>query len=357
MGDKQIHRGFKIFLLLLIVGILFFANKDHQVKFIEAYQSLTTREKSLEKIKSIDLDSNIRVGFFDENIAQWDGDKLSIVDMNNNPIIEKQFNFETPEAIFGQYGSYIMDKSNGNIYIIDNKGETKERLILDHKIYNLLEEQDHIIVYTRSEEDENLVLFDNNGVLLRIHPVKDMSILTYNINEKNDRYLISNLNIQSVLKSHMTIYSMDGEEINKMDISDEIIIFTKFVNEDLIALTDKCLYYIKDHKIHWKKSFSNIKDIELQNNEIYLLYGDHLEILNLEGRTIKKSFLNEQYRKMTNSEKYILLWGDYNLLGLQGNKEILKYKHDTVIHDIILNKNYLGLMDSSTLHLFEVHNK
>ncbi|NLY46046.1 MAG: hypothetical protein GX053_08690 [Tissierella sp.] len=56
-------------------------------------------------------------------------------------------------------------------------------------------------------------------------------------------------------------------------------------------------------------------------------------------------------------EKSILLWGDYDLVGIQGDKEILKYKHDKPIENIIINNNYLGLVDDSSLHLFEVNNK
>mgnify|MGYP000959007494 FL=1 len=105
------HKGFKIFVLLLLIGVLFFINKDNQGKLIKAYKSLTIRQKSLEKIESISLDSGIdEVGLFDKNIALWGNNKLSIVDINNDLVLEKQFNFENPDIVFGQKSSYIMDK-------------------------------------------------------------------------------------------------------------------------------------------------------------------------------------------------------------------------------------------------------
>ena len=352
------HKGFKIFVLLLLIGVLFFINKDNQGKLIKAYKSLTIRQKSLEKIESISLDSGINeVGLFDKNIALWGNNKLSIVDINNDLVLEKQFNFENPDIVFGQKSSYIMDKSIGDIYIINSKGETVERVGLDNSINNLIEHEDNVIIHTESEEKENLVLLDTNGVFFRIHPIENIDILTYTFDKKNEKYLISNLNIEDELRSEIQIYSINGELLDKVQIPNEIIIFTEFVNEDLIALTDRCLYYIKDGKVFWKKTFSDIKDILLNNNEIYILYGENLEILDIEGRIISKLSFNKKYSRMKNFDKYLLIYGDNNLIWIQGSKEILDYKHSTDIKDIVINRNYLAIMDDSNLHLFKVINK
>ena len=352
------HKGFKIFVLLLLIGIIFFMNKDNQVKFINAYRSLTMRDKILEKVQFTELDENVeRVGLLGKNTTIWNNSKLSIMDKDSNLILEKQFNFEMPDIIFGDKHSYIMDKATGDIYIINNNGETIERIVLDNKINNLVKDEDHLIAHTKSEEEENIVLLDNEGVLLKVHPIESMSILTYNVDKKGDKYLISNLMIKDMLKSEIYSYAIDGKLLNTSTIDNEIIIFTKFVKDDVIVLTDKCLYYIRDEKIYWKKSFTNIKDVILRDDYVYILYGENLEIINLEGRTIDKLSFTEQLSKICDYDKLILLWGDYDLLGIEGNKKILKYKHNEVIKDIIISKNYLGLVDHSGLHLFEIHNK
>lgn len=352
------HKGFKIFALLLLIGIIFFMNKDNQVDFIEAYKSLTIRDKTLEKVQSIELDKNVeRVGLFNKNIAIWSGSKLSIIDIDSNLLLEKQFNFETPDVIFGDNDSYIMDKSTGDVYIINNKGETIERVVLDKRINNLIEDENNLIVHTKSDEEENLVILSNMGAFLRVHPIEDMDILTYNLDKYGDKYLISNLMIEDKLKSEVYIYSIDGELLNTNKIDNEIIIFTEFVNDDLIALTDKCLYYIRDEEIYWRKSLSNIKDIILKDEEIYILYGQNLEIIDLEGRTIEKLIFTEHLNRISAYDKLLLLWGNYDLLGIQSNKEILKYKQNELIKDIIINKDYLGLVDNSGIHLFEIKNK
>ena len=352
------HKGFKIFVLLLLVGIIFFINKGYHVKFIEAYKSLTTRDKSLELMQSFELGLDTdRVGFLQNNIALLSGDKLSIIDIDQEQILEKQFNFEAPEIVFGEKFSYVMDKSTGDIYFINNKGETVERVVLDNKISNLLVNEDNIIVHTKSEYEEDLAILDTRGVYLRFHSIEDMNILTYDLDKNKDKYLISNLIVKDQLKSQINVYSIDGELLNTNEISNEIIIFTKFVDKDLIVLSDKSLYYIKDDKIHWKKSLTSIRDVILVDKEIYILYGNNLEIINLEGRTTAKHTFTEDLSRIKYFEKLVLLWGEHGLVGIQGDKEILKYSHDKAIEDIIINKNYLGLVDDSSLHLFKVNNK
>lgn len=352
------HKGFKVFVLLLLVGVIFFISKDNQTKFTEAYRSLTIKDKTLEQIKSIQLNPDIdKVGLLEKNIGLWSGEKLSIVDINNELIIEKQFNFDTPDIVFSENSSYIMDKSTGDIYIINNKGETLERVVLDKEISNLLVDEYYSIVHTKSYEEENLVILNNNGVFLRLHIIEDMDILTYHVDEKGEKYSISNLRVKDDLISQVLTYSINGELINTNEIQNEIVIFTKFVNDDLIILSDKCLYYIKDDKVYWKKSLSHIKDIIQDNEEMYILYGDSLEIINLEGRTTGKLSFTEDLRRMKYYKKSILLWGDYDLIGIEEDKEIFKYRHDEAIKDIIINKNYLGIVDNNSLNLFKINNR
>lgn len=352
------HKGFKIFVLLLLVGVLFFINKNNQLKFIQAYKSLTTREKSLKKIKSIDInESDFKIEWLNRNIAKWSGTKLSIMDIEDNLILEKQFDFDNPDAVFRKDRIYIMDKSSGDIYILDNEGQTIERVELEKSINNFKEDENEIIVHTKSEVEENLVFLNTKGVFLRIHPIEDMNILTYDADKNYERYLISNLIIEDALKSEIYIFSINGELIDTVHITNEITVFTKFVNDDLIALTDKCLYYIKDSKIFWKRTFSDIKDILLNDNGIYILYGDNLELIDLEGRTIEKFELTKYYNNLKDFGRNIFLIGYNNLIGIQGNKIIIEYNHDTGIKDIVVNRNYLGIIDDSNLHLFEVNNK
>ncbi len=356
MKDNS-QKRFKIFILLLLIGVLFFVNKENQGKFINAYKSLTIREKGLEKIETMEMDSNSDIALLKKDIAKWENNKLSLLDKDKKIILEKQFNFETPYVVFGENRIYIMDKSSGDIYILDSKGDTIERVILENKIQNLSEIGNNIIIHTEAESEEKLIILDINGVFLKIQPIKDMNILTYTVDSKSENYLISHLNIGDELYSEIQLYSISGDMVDKVKIINEIIVFTEFLNGDLITLTDRTLYYIKDSKIFWKKTFPDSKDILLLDNEIYVLYENNLEVIDLEGRTTNKFSFTEDYDKMKNLDKYIFIYGNNDIIGLQGDREILEYRHDTAIKDIVVNKNYLGIIDDDNLHLFRLINK
>ena len=228
MDDKKNinHKGFKIFILLLLIGILFFLDKDNLIKITQAYKSLTIREKSLEEMESISLNPEVdELALYDKNIVMWEYNKLSIKDINNNILLEKQFNFEDPDILFGQESFYIMDKSSGDIYSINSKGETIERLTLDKQINNLIEDNDNIIAHTKSQ-DESLVFINSEGVFLRIHPIEDSNILTYSLANNSERYLISNLSIEDEFLSELYLYSINGDLLDRLQINNEVIIFT-----------------------------------------------------------------------------------------------------------------------------------
>lgn len=356
MKDNN-QKRFKIFVLLLLIGVLFFVNNENQGKFIKAYKSLTIREKSLEKLATMEMDSTSEIALFEKNIAIWKDNKLSLLDKDEEIVLEKQFNFETPGVVFDENRIYIMDKFSGDIYILDSKGDTIERVTLENKIQNLTEIDNNIIIHTESESEEKLVILDTNGVFLKIQPIEDMIILTYAIDLKNEKYLMSHLNIEDELYSEIQFYSISGDMVDKVHIYNEIVVFTEFLNDDLITLTDKSLYYIKDGSIFWKKTFPDIKDILLLNNEIYVLYENTLEVIDLEGRTTNKLTLTNDHNKMKNLDNYIFIYGNNDIIGLQGDREILEYRHDTAIKDIVVNKNYLGVIDDDNLHLFRLINK
>lgn len=356
MKDKS-QKGFKILILLLLIGVLFFINKENQGKFLSAYKSLTIREKSLERVSTIEIDSNNQIDLLDRDIFKWNNNILSIINRNGELILEKQYNFQTPYVVFGKNRIYIMDASSGDIYILDSKGDTIERVILEDEIKNLTENGNSLFIHTESELEENLVLLDTNGVFLRIQPIENMNILTYVVDNKNEKYLMSHLNIVDEFYSEIQLYSINGDLIGKLQIDNEIIVFTEFLNDDLITLTDKCLYYIKDNNIFWEKTITDIKDILLHDNEIYILYGDNLEVVDLEGRTINKFSFTNGYDKMENQDNFILIYGNNDLIGVQGDREILEYRHDSAIKNIVMNKNYLGVIDDANLHLFRLVNK
>ncbi|NLN15264.1 MAG: hypothetical protein GX185_06640 [Tissierellia bacterium] len=350
------HRTFKLFLLLLLIGVLFFIKKDNQDKLIMAFKSLSIRQKALELKNSLPVVPTMEdIMFIDDNMAYWNGDKLTIIDKKNNPILEKQFNFEEPYAYFGNKSIYVVDTSKGNLYILDHKGETRERVSINKAVFDLKEDYDNIIIHTKAQEEE-LIFLDKKGLILRNHPLEEGDLLTYSLAEDGTIYSISNLVFEDELTSWVYLYTIEGQLLENIPIVDEIIIYTQFVDHDLVILTDRALYYIKDGKIHWKKPFSKIKDISIKD-KIYILHGDYLELIDFNGRTLEKIKVGTQYNRMLLSKSYTYLYGQEQILGLHDNEKILSYRHDTLIKKLIIDGDNIAILDKDGLHIYKLINK
>ena len=193
-------------------------------------------------------------------------------------------------------------------------------------------------------------------------PILDMLLTDFKsiINEIDwkDKYLISNLNLkEDKLKSEISIYSIEGEKIHNLDIKGEIVFFSEFIKDEIIALTDANLYLIKDGDIQWKKPFYSIKDVEHKDNRIYILYDNILEVVDLKGRTEEKFIIGSKYNKILPFGKYILLYGNNDLLGIQGSRQVINYKHPEEIIKIDTNKSMIGIYGDKKLELFKLINK
>ena len=70
------------------------------------------------------------------------------------------------------------------------------------------------------------------------------------------------------------------------------MVYLNFTSKnEIIALSDRSLYLIKDDKIMWKKEFDLIKDIYLGKDKIYILYSNYLETIDFNGNTEEKNWI------------------------------------------------------------------
>src|SRR5690606_32293768 len=161
------------------------------------------------------------------------------LNLDGSIILEKDLNFENPHVVFGVKTIYLMDKNTGDLYLLNREGETIKRIELDEKIIKLEESLDGVIINTKSEDMESIQILNFNGEPIRKHNIDDKNILNYAVSENNQNYLISYLNLgEGSLKSDVLIYSIEGIELAKLDISEEIVFLNEFIRDDIILLTD-----------------------------------------------------------------------------------------------------------------------
>lgn len=305
-NKRSSHIGFKIFIIGFLILSMIFLKEENQNKIIGFLDSLWGKEKVLKLTDSFEGQEDIiSMNVYDGNIVVWRNNKISFLKSDGTLALEKEFNFVEPSVYYGDKYIYIMDNSTGDIYSLDKKGQTVDRLQLNKEIYNIKETNENLIYHIKTFDLESINILNKNKVLIGNHSFENENILSYATNKNGNMTLVSLLNLKGdMIKSHLYCYGENNEKLNSLSFQGEILLFLEFTSkEEIVALTDKGLYFIKDGKIMWKKQFDIIKDICVWDNKIYILYSNYLETIDFTGRVENKIGFAEEYNKIVAFDK------------------------------------------------------
>ena len=325
--NKKISKGFMIFVLILAIIILVFLQEKNQEKFNNLFNGITS--KDLELILENEYLGN-NLGYYKGSLIQFEDSILKYLDSEGQDVWIKDFGFVDPMIYYGDRAIYIVDKAAGDIYALDNKGNTLSKHQLFKAIFNLKESKEGIIVHLKEQGEESLVMMDKDGNELGEH-VAGGNILTYDLNNDNSSYVYSSLSLDNQLTSKVMINDMDNDNKYSLELKDEIVVFTQFVKNQLLIITDNDVKIVQNGEVKWTKEYPLIKDVFVKNNEIYLLYGDNLEVLDLNGESKLKIILGLEYNNIRPIGNFLALYGNQNLMFLDGETDVIRYLADSNI--------------------------
>lgn len=314
--NKTEHRGFKIFLLIFTIGSLFLLREENQNKIINIINSINYKEGTLELVDSFDIREDIlSVNIYEDTIIKWNNNKLSFLDLDGRKILDKEFNFIQPAIYYGKDLIYPMDKARGDIYSIDKRGETIERLELGKEIFNFQEINGNIILHEKLSGIENLTILDKKKNSIGDYSYEDKSILTYSLNKEESKRAIGLIQLDhGEINSLVDVYGKDNESLYSIDIDGELIVYLEFTpKDDIVILTDRGIHFTRDGEILWTRDLNLIRDLYLADEEIYLLYSNYLETMDFRGNIKNKLAFTEEYEKILLFQNTILVYGDKNI--------------------------------------------
>ena len=347
--EKHMGKGFKIFLLLFAIIILVFMKEDNQQKFVFLFNNITSKEIDLQLDREYLGES---LNFIDATLVKWENNTISFLNEDGSESWSKKFEFNDPQIIYGEKYLYIMDKLTGDIYQLNNKGDTTSKLQLDNPVLNIKESYNNLIIHLNIDDNEGLEFIDTKGNKLGNLTVGE-SILTYSLNIDSSKYGVSTISIKdSNIISKLVVNTIGGEQEYVIEIPNEIIMATEFNQNQILVITDLSISLVDKGEIKWSKRYPVIKDGFIYDNKIYLLYGDNLEIIDLKGETESKTTFGTEYERIQVIGNYIALYGDRDLLILQNDKEILKYRTEEDLIKITGNNSYIAL---HYLNKLEIH--
>ena len=349
------NRGFKIFLVFLVLSILILADENIQKAIINRIKKVNIGIKSIDfKVsESIPISGEILdIGNY-KGIVLWDGKKLIKIDNNGDIIKEKEFNLEDTHLHMGQDRIYVYEKPSGDIYILNEEMETIDKIKLEGRIENIVESFDYILVHTKEDYGESLKILNKTGQIIENIITENRNILTYSTNKEGNKYTISTLSFEdTTIRSQIQTFEIGGQSIFDHSFKDEIILYTKYISQDkLIIMTDKNIYCISGDEVIWNKSYESLKDIYVDNEDIYLLYSNSLDVITENGDIKYNYSFSEEYRKILVYDKFLIAYGEEYIIGIMEQEEVFKYNAESTILKAIKDGKKLMILYSDKIDL------
>ena len=340
--NKKEKSGFKIFILILLFAIAIFLGKGYLDKLL-----ISKDNKTLQIAHKIPATNDTVVKFYENVFIKYDNN--TIVGINKDGTIrwKKEVTFDKPIVYLGDKVIYLSQGTTGDIYFLDQDGNSTKHIQLDTLIDEVIEKDENIFVLGKENELDSLTVLNKEGNSLCKILIPG-TILNFKIGKENKNILISNLNIgEDNIISKLNIYNINGDILGDMVFTDEIITFIDYIDgENVIISTDKCLYCIKGREIIWENDYTEISDIYIDKEEknIYLLVEGALKLISYDGEE-KTIDLSGNYNSIYPYHNSILVIGDEEVIGFDKEVEYLRYKLEESGKVLVDNSNIIQITD------------
>lgn len=273
--------------LIIVVGILY---STYGEEFFSALDE--KKVYSIVNIKSTHLDTLDEYKFFDRGIITYNNQKMKFINYDNSSI------WESENAVFSKKifvtDNYIFRQMENSTEVIDKNNQRYVVAEIPGDILNVSRENDetYMVVKTDTGQNSLYIMNDNNEVVVD-NKKFDEIITGVAIGDKSEGYSLITLNFEKGIPENTLYFNLlDDVELWNTTIENELLVKTQIVNNNIIAIGDKNIYYYNTNgKLMWKNSIYNrISDIEIhkESQKIYMLYDhdDSTELItyNFEGK-------------------------------------------------------------------------
>jgi hypothetical protein len=335
-------------ILIIVVGILY---STYGKEFLSALDE--KKVYTLVNTKSIDLDILDEYGFFGGGIVTYNNQKIKYINYDGSSSWESENTgfskevFVTDNYIFRQMenSTEIIDKNNQRYVIAEITGD----------ILNVSRENEETYMIVREETGQNslYIMNDNNEILVDNKKFDDI-ITGVAIGDKSEGYSLITLNFEKGIPGNTLYFNLlDDVELWNTAIENELLVYTQIVNNNVIAIGDKNIYYYNTNgKLMWKNSiYSKISDIEIDKNsqKIYMLYehDDNTELIayNFEGKVTEIKEAPAGMKNLKVIDDKILVSNDNSIYLIHGIKldKIFEDTQDS-IEDYVLEGNTIRIL-------------
>lgn len=193
---------------------------------------------------------------------------------------------------------------------------------------------------------------DRNEIIVDNKEFKDV-ITGVSISDKSEAYSLVTLSFDNGIPINTLYFNlMDDVELWNTAIEKEILVKTKVVNNNIIAMgTENIYYYNNNGKLMWKNSIYNkILDYEIskENERIYILFqkekSTELIVYNFEGKVIEIIEAPKEVTDLKIVEDKIFVYNNNKIFLIHSNKADKIFEDTESFEDVLIEGNMINIL-------------
>lgn len=304
-----------IFLILFGFTAVFFSFEGNQKLLVSLLDDLTGGEKEFVEMSYFMGDD---LTYHNGRYFSWDGERISYLDHNSATLWSRTFLFDEPNLKI-EGGRIAVFNKEGEIYVYNSEGKEVFTIDMEDKIFDARILDGDVGVHLKNDKGETIIVYGPDGTEKLRNEYSDEIPLGYWKDEKGElKFSVIDTADGEILSK---LYS-ENEQEPIFSVVDELILKTFSYGNGSIILTDEGIKLFKSNEIKWERDFPLIKDVAVDGTDIYVLYGDNLEVLDKTGQTIKKLTNPIEYRGLHNHGRYVIMYGNRDIEALRDGEII-----------------------------------
>ena len=350
--------AFIIFFLIIVLGIVYFTYGKEILTMLDEKKIY-----NVENVKTTSLDTLEEFVFFHEGILTYNNQKIVYLD-NNNKLVWENIDSEFSKQII-VLESYIFRNNGNKIQVIDKNNQEFIIAEIQGEIVNVSRENDKTYIIIRNNSGKNaLYILDQNNNLIVENKVFEENIIGVSISDKSEGYSLTTLKFNGKeIINNIYFNLLDDVELWNTEISGEILVKTKILNNNILAIGTRNIYYYNTNgKLMWKNGIYNkILDIEIdkENQIFYILFNKDgsTEIIayNFEGKVVHINNMPNGAEKLKVYQGRIFVYNENSIYLIHGSKLDKIYEDlENNITDFTVEGNDIRILSKEKLILGQI---
>ncbi len=339
----------KKIILFFIIILIFIITVLYSPYFKELFEKLDENKVyKIENIKTTEINTLEEFKFFDRGIISYNNQKIAYTDFNNKALWENK-NPEFSNKVFVS-DNFIFRQINNNIIVLDKNNQEFVIAEIDGNIINVSRENGKTGMVVKENGQTLYVLNENNEVVVDKKVFID-TITGISFSDKSEAYSLITLTFENGTPINTIYYNLiDDVELWSSSISNEILIKTKVINNNVIVIgTENIYFYNNNGKLMWKnKIYNKILDYEISRDRIYILFeknkASELVSYSFEGRIMEIQELPFVSKQLKITDSYTLVYDNNSIYLLHSNKSDKIFEGSERFGEITIDRNNIYIL-------------